>query len=84
MVEQRKPLVESLASALASSVAPELETIQRAMEVLHVQLVSQETAGHMQWFWDGHDEPYTDRRWPTREEAVRYMSEILARREPDR
>jgi hypothetical protein len=51
----------------------DVDVIQRAMNVLHVQLVAREDRSHMRWHLDGHDETLTNRGWSTRDGAIAYM-----------
>jgi hypothetical protein len=79
MDEQREATIEFQGASLDASTDPELTVIKRALDELHLQLLSQEVNGHMVWTWVGHDEQFTDQVWSSREQALDYMEDVLAR-----
>lgn len=56
---------------------PDVAVIHRAMDVLHVQLVSRTEGAHVRWYWDGHDGSFANRGWGSRDQAIAFMRTTL-------
>jgi hypothetical protein len=69
---------------MVSTENPDVEVIHRAIDVLHVRLVSREDGSHVHWHWQGHDRILTKRCWSTRTDAIAYMRQLLDDRSRDR